>query len=42
MARYTSPLLNALHTVLVFMHGRQPTHLEMLQTAGIMRRRVRK
>lgn len=42
MRPYTTPLLNALHTTLVFMLGRAPTHREMLITAGKMVPRIRR
>lgn len=38
---HTSHILNALHTVLRFMHGRNPTHGEMVTTGHRIIRRIR-
>jgi hypothetical protein len=34
--KYTTPRLNALQTVLMFMLGRKPTHVEMIVTHRIL------
>jgi hypothetical protein len=34
--KYTTSRLNALHTILMFMLGRKPTHVEMIVTYRIL------
>jgi len=37
---FTSPRLNALRTVLYAMHGREPSHLEMIRLFALLFKRA--